>query len=91
MYSDYMKTIKILIQICVLIVMTNGVGAVTHLEGTITPIVIPQISSLEVSSQGIGTNGINTSFTLNSTNSDLKICKMVDIQDSVEVVSYIVL
>lgn len=73
-------------------VIANGVYAATSsVYGTITPIVIPEMTSLQVSEEAGVINGLNPTFTTNSINPDLKICKMVEIRDSQEVVSYIVL
>ena len=83
--------IKKIIHVFVASVMLYGAEAATHLQGTITPIIIPEYSTLVVQANTNNEQGLNFSLQSNSQDPDLKICKMVDIQDSQEVISYIVL
>lgn len=75
--------------IIVLTALISGVEASTHQQGVISPVVIPEFSSLEINREG--SNRLISSFALNSANPDMKICKMVDIRDSAEIISYVVL
>ena len=75
-----------------MVMIVTGVNAKTStVYGAITPIVVPEMTSLEVGNGGMGINGSNSYLSVNSINPDLKIVKMVDIRNSEEVISYIVL
>ena len=76
-------------RIVVLAAMINEVHATTHLQGVISPVVIPEISSLEINKEE--SNEFISLFSMNSVNPDIKICKMVDVRDSGEIISYVVL
>lgn len=89
MYYELMKTIKHLIQIWVLGIMVTGVEGAAHFQGVISPVVIPEISSLEINNEE--SNEFVSLFSMNSVNPDIKICKMVDVRDSGEIISYVVL